>query len=310
MNGQESAREALRAQANREELAERIARALPHDGKFEPLKGLHLARVASPTKGLSGVFQPSFCVIAQGRKEVFLGDRLYRYDPFHYLITTVALPFISQVLEASKDRPYLSLRLTLDPAVVSAVVVEAGPAAPPRHEVRAIDVSTLSVDLLDAVVWLVRLLDAPAEAPILAPLIKREIVYRLSTGEQGLRLRHIAVLGGHRHRIARAVKRLQDDFDQTIPIERLAEEIGMSTSSFHHHFKAVTGMSPLMFQKQLQLQEARRLMLSEEMDAATASYHVGYNTPSHFSRAYKRLFGAPPMRDVERLRETVKERAR
>lgn len=309
MSSQEPAREVLRVQANREELVERIARALPHDGKVEPLKGLFLARVASPTKGLYGVFQPSFCVIAQGSKEVLLGNRRYRYDPYHYLITTVELPFISQVLKASKDQPYLSLRLTLDPTLVSSVMVEAGHAAPQRRDVRAIDVSPISAEVLDAVVRLARLLDAPAEAPILAPMITREIIYRLLTGEQGPRLRHIAVLGGRRHRIARAVKRLHDDFDQTLPVERLAEEIGMSPSSFHHHFKTVTGMSPLMFQKQLQLQEARRLMLSEELDAATAGYRVGYNNPSHFSREYKRLFGEPPMRDVERLRESVKESA-
>ena len=310
MSSQESAREALRMQANREELVERIARALPDDGKVEPLKGLFLARVASPTRGLYGVFQPSFCVIARGSKEVLLGDRLYRYDPYHYLLTTVELPFISQVLEASEEQPYLSLRLTLDPTLVSSVMVEAGH-IPPRGagDVRGIDVSPLGADLLDAVVRLVRLFDAPAEAPVLAPLVAREIVYRLLTGEQGARLRHLAVLGGQRHRIATVVERLQREFDRPLRIDRVARDLGMSVSGFHHQFKVVTGMSPLQFQKQLRLQEARRLMLGDDLDAATAGYQVGYDNASHFSREYKRLFGEPPMRDVERVREAAREGA-
>lgn len=173
--------------------------------------------------------------------------------------------------------------------------------------VRALDVSPLSAKLLNAVVRLVRLMDAPDEVPILAPLIKREIVYRLLQGAQSSRLRHIAMLNGRSHRITQALKWIRESFDQPLRIESLAEELGMSLSSFYYHFKAVTEMTPLQFQKQLQLQEARRLMLSEELDAATAGYRVGYNDASQFNREYKRLFGRPPMRDVERLREAVKE---
>ena len=311
MSSQKSAREVLRAQANREELVERIARALPRDGKDESLKGLHLARAASPTKGLYGVSQPSFCVIAQGSKEVLLGDQRYRYDPYHYLLTTVELPVVGQVLEASREEPYLSLRLTLDPTLVSSVMVEAGHVSPrSAGNVQGIDVSPLGADLLDAVVRLVRLVDTPAEVPVLAPLVAREIIYRLLMGEQGARLRHIAVLGGQRHRIARAVERLQKEFGRPLRIDRVAQELGMSASSFHYHFKVVTGMSPVQFQKQLRLQEARRLMLGDDLDAATAGYRVGYDDPSHFSREYKRVFGEPPRRDVVRLREAVKESAR
>lgn len=164
-------------------------------------------------------------------------------------------------------------------------------------------VSSLTPDLLDATVRLVRLLDSPVEARILKPLITREIVYRLLAGEQGGRLRHLAVLGGDSQRIAQAVARLREDYDKPLRIEGLAREFGMSASGFHAHFKAVTAMSPLQFQKQIRLQEARRLMLSDDVDAASAGYRVGYDNPSHFCREYKRLFGEPPMRDRERLRD-------
>jgi len=243
-------------------------------------------------------------VIAQGSKEVLLGDSRYRYDPSHYLLATVELPRVSQVLEASKERPYLSLRLELAPTLVSSVMVEAGHAEPRDHaDVRAIDVSPLDGHLLDAFVRLVRLLDSPAEAPVLMPLITREIIYRLLVGEQGARLRHLAILGGYTPYIARAVERLRQDFDQPLRIESLARELGMSVSGLHHHFKTVTAMSPLQFQKQLRLQEARRLMLGEDLDAASAAYRVGYHDASHFNREYKSLFGVPPMRDVQRLRD-------
>jgi AraC-like DNA-binding protein len=165
----------------------------------------------------------------------------------------------------------------------------------------------LDARLLDAVVRLVRLLDTPAETPFLAPLITREIVYRLLRSEQSGRLRHIAVQGGHTRRIARAIERLRTEFDQLLRIDDIAQELGMSVSSFHHHFKAVTAMSPLQFQKQIRLQEARQLMLGEGLDAASAGYRVGYNDASHFNREYKRLFGLPPLRDVKRLQEAARE---
>jgi AraC-like DNA-binding protein len=296
-----------RAYACREELAERIARAVPEDGRVEPLKGLYLHRSSTTTDALHGSSEPAFCVIAQGSKQVWLGDSVYRYDPAHYLLATVELPIVSRVIEASPERPYLSLRLDLDPALVSSVIVEAGHLpAPNRGDVRAIDVSLLDADLLDATVRLVRLLDSPAEARVLRPLITREIVYRLLMGDQGNRLRHLALLGGHTDRIAEAVERLRKDFNQPLRIESLARDLGMSVSGFHHHFKAVTAMSPLQFQKQLRLQEARRIMLGENLDAASAGYRVGYDDASQFSREYKRMFGQPPLRDVERLREAAR----
>lgn len=309
ISDQQTEREVQRMQANGEELVERIARAVPEDGSVQPLEGLHLSRVSMPLGQVHSVVMPSFCVIAQGSKEVLLGDSRYRYDPLHYLITTVELPRVSQIMEASPERPYLSLRLEFDAALVGSVMLETDHAAvrPGNADVRAIDVSSLDVNLQDAILRLVRMLDTPAEAPILKPLITREIIYRLLVGEQGARLRHLAVMQGYTPFIARAVERLRQDFDQPLRIEDLAREMGMSVSGLHHHFKAVTAMSPLQFQKHLRLQEARRLMLSEDFDAASAAYRVGYHDASHFNREYKSLFGVPPIRDVHQLRKEVLE---
>src|SRR4051794_33050368 len=296
------------AEASRDELVFRIARAIPEAGFVEPLEGLRLRRSASPTDLGYGVSDPSFCVIAQGGKEVRLGEERYSYDPAHYLVASAELPIASQITEASEEQPYLGVVLSLDPSLVGSVMIEAGQPAPQSHSsLKALDVSLLDAGLLDAVVRLVRLLEAPNDARFLAPLVKREIVYRLLTGEQGARVRHIAALGGHAHRIARAIDRLRKDYDQPLRIESMASELGMSVSGFHHHFKEVTAMSPIQFQKQLRLQEARRLMLGEDLDAASAGYRVGYDDASHFSREYKRLFGEPPMRDVDRLRSAVAE---
>ncbi|MBP8864809.1 MAG: AraC family transcriptional regulator [Anaerolineae bacterium] len=296
--------EASRMQASRDELVERLMRALRKDGGSEPLKGLRLHRLSAPTELAHSVSDPAFCVIAQGSKEGFLGEYRYQYDPMHYLLVTAELPIVSHVIEASPERPYLSLSLKLDPVTVGAVMVETGQLA--THDeahVRALDVSALDADLLDAILRLVRLLDNPTEAPFLAPLITREIIFRLLLGEQGDRLRYIATQGGHAHRIARAIERLRNELDHPLRVEDIARDLGMSVSSFHHHFKAVTAMSPLQFQKQVRLQEARRLMLSEDLDAATAGYRVGFNDPAHFNREYKKTFGLPPLSDVKRLRE-------
>ena len=302
--------ETHRAQAYRDELAELIGRAIREDGTVEPLKGLYLNRVSSPREPLHSVYDPVFCVIAQGSKEVFLNNERYLYDSCHYLLVTAELPLVSHVVDASKERPYLSLRLELDPALVGSVMVEAGHSSPQNHaDVRAINASSLDTGLLDAVVRLVRLVDTPAEAPFLAPLITREIIYRLWMGEQRDRLRHIAALGGYTSHIAKAIERLHQDFDQPLRIDSIARELGMSISGFHHHFKSVTAMSPLQFQKRLRLQEARRLMLGEGLDAASAAYRVGYHDASYFNREYKSLFGLPPMRDMGRLREATRESA-
>ena len=299
-------REAGWVQASRKELAERLARGVPRDGTVEPLKGLHLTRASAPKGPLHSLYDPVFCVIAQGSKEIFVGSERYQYDPFHYLLVTAELPLAGHVLAASAGRPYLGLRLDLDPAAVSSVMLEAAqPTRPNRAAARAISVSPLEAGLLDAVVRLVRLVEAPAEAQFLAPLITREIVFRLWRGEQGDQLRYAAAQGGYSPDIARAIRRLNSDYDQPLRIDSLARELGMSVSGFHHHFKAVTALSPLQFQKRLRLQEARRLMLGEGLDAASAAFRVGYSDAAYFNREYKGLFGLPPMRDVERLRATA-----
>ena len=298
-------REDRRRQADQEELAERIARALPHDGTVEPQPGLHFRRCSRPTERIHGFHEAAFCVIAQGSKDLILGEERFRYDPAHYLITTVDLTMIGQVVEAAPERPWLRVRLVLDPSVVTSVMMESG-IVQTRGDgigVKSIDVSPLDAHLLDATLRLVRLIDAPHEYRVLAPLVIREIVYRLLMGAQASRMRHLARFGGQAHRMVRAVEKLREDFDKRLRIQKVARELGMSVSGFHAHFRAMTGISPLQFQKHLRLQVAQRLMLSEDLDAAEAGYRVGYDDASHFSREYKRHFGEPPMRDVERLRE-------
>ena len=292
-----------RAAIIRAELAERIMRLTPEDGRAYPLDGLMVRRVSAPTEMGHGTSYPALCVVAQGSKDIRLGEHTYRYDPAHYLVVSAALPIATRIVEASPEHPYLGVVLTLEPAVVSAVMADAGSTMPrSQASVMAIEVNPLPVDLLDAVVRLVRLADSPADARMLADATVREIVYRLLAGDQAARLRQIAAMSGETNRIGEAIARLRSTFDRPLQIEVLARDLGMSVSSFHHHFKAVTAMSPLQFQKQLRLQEARRLMLGGGHDATSAGLRVGYGDTSQFSREYKRLFGAPPMRDVARLR--------
>lgn len=298
-------RDAYRLKANREELTELISRALPEDdGTVEPQPGLHFRKHSSRGRRVYGSYPPAFCVVAQGSKDIFLGDETFRYDASNYLITTMELPLSGEVVGVSAKRPYLNFRMVLDPSVVASVMVDTGYVQPKdAGEIKAVGVSPLDNELLDATVRLVRLIDSPDEYRLLAPLVVREIVYRLLMGEQANRLCHLAKIGGQTHRIARAIATIRKAFDETIRIESLAEELDMSVSGLHSHFKAVTGMSPLQFQKQLRLQEARRLMLNANLDATQAGKQVGYDDPSHFTREYKRLFGQPPKRHVEQLRE-------
>lgn len=289
--------------ADRESLAEHITRALPSDGRIEPQPGIAFSRVSIPRQPVHGVLEPSFCVIAQGSKDILLNTEHFRYDPAHYLISTIGVPAIGEVIEASRSRPYLSFQLFLDPALVTSVMMDSAAVASRTGSVKAVDVSPLDANLLDATLRLVKLTDKPTEYRVLAPLVIREIIFRLLNGAQAARMHHLAKLGGRAHRMFRAVAKLREHFDQPLRIERLAKELGMSPSGFHAHFKTVTAMSPLQFQKQLRFQEARRLMLSENLDAAQAGYRVGYDDPSHFSREYKGHFGEPPARDVKRLRE-------
>ncbi len=293
-------------QSNKEELVERIAQALPQDGTLDVSASFRLARSSRLTEPIHSMYQPAFCVVAQGRKRALLGEEVFLYDPGHYLIYTVDLPLTFQVAEASKDRPYLGFRLNLDAALVASVMMESG-TEPKKGNVslKAMDVSPMDANLLDAVVRLVRLLDAPVEGRVLAPLIVREIVFRLLTSGQSARLSHLLAAGKDTQRISKAIGYLRENFDQSLKMDDIAHELGMSVSGFHHHFKSVTAMSPLQFQKQVRLQEARRLMLGEDLDAASAGYRVGYEDPAYFSREYKKLFGAPPQRDIAKLRGSL-----
>jgi AraC-like DNA-binding protein len=306
MNQGEAKREEQRTQSNREELVERIAQALPKDGAVDVFPDFRLARSSRPTEPVHAVYQPAFCFVAQGRKQALLGEEVFRYDPGNYLIFTVDLPLTFQVEEASPERPYLGLRLNLDPSLVASVMMESG-IEPKKGDasLKAMDVSPTDADLLDATVRLVRLLDAPVGRKVLAPLITREIVFRLLAGGQGARLSHLLASGADTHRISRAIGHLREHFDQPLRMDDIAHELGMSVSGFHHHFKSVTAMSPLQFQKQIRLQEARRLMLGEDLDAASAGFRVGYEDPAYFSREYKKLFGAPPQRDITKLRSNL-----
>lgn len=299
-------RELRRMAENREEIAERILAMVPTDGSIVPIPGLYLSRLSQPTGLIHGSSKAALCIAIQGAKDVYLGGQRYRYDTDNYLLTTVELPITFIICEASEALPYLSLRLELDPALVASVMVEHRMPGPrTQSDAKAMTLSPLDSGLLDAAARLVRLLDAPPETRALLPLVMREIVYRLLVGGQGHRLRHLPELGGHTHRIAKAVDRLRKEFDKPLKSDELAKELGMSLSGFHQHFKAITDLSPLQYQKQLRLHEARRLMLGEGLDAATAGYRVGYDDPSHFSRDYKSCFGDSPRRDIERLRTMV-----
>ncbi|MDR3709291.1 MAG: AraC family transcriptional regulator [Capsulimonadaceae bacterium] len=285
-----------------DELQNRIADAAPKDGHIVPIPGLRLTRQSAPSMPIHGVSHPSVCLLAQGSKTILLGEDSFHYHRGNYLIITAELPIIGQIVDAAEDRPFLGAVLELDPALIGSVMVESGQvflqnAAP----VKAMAVNELDEGLLDAVVRYVRLIESPKDARVLVPLVKREIVYRLLQGKQGPRLRQIASLSGYSDGITMAIERLRGDFDKPLRMENIADDLGMSLSSFYSRFKAVTAMSPLQYQKQLRLQEARRLLLNGDFDAASAGFKVGYDDASQFSREYKRFFGAPPMSDVKQF---------
>ena len=289
------------------ELAALIQRQCPADGLHSSaIAGLDLACATQPSLPIPTLYRPCLCIIAQGRKDVRLGDEQYTYDPLNYLVASVTLPVTGQVIGATPEQPYLSLRLDIDPALITSLIADIGPIGVPNPGPRrALYLDRLDTQLLDAVLRLLRLLETPRDIAMLAPLALREIFYRLLHSPQGHRLHEIAIADSQGQRINRAIEWLNLNFDQPLRIEDLAREVNLSTSTLHHRFKAVTALSPLQYQKQLRLQEARRLMLCEGLEAASASYRVGYESPSQFSREYSRLFGAPPLRDLARLRSSA-----
>lgn len=290
-------------ETRRAELVRLVSRHAHADGPIETaVPGLVLVRASSPSQPLPAVYEPCLCIVVQGRKQALLGDTAYVYDPLHHLLVSMTLPIRGQIVEASPAAPYLCLRIAIDRAQVADLVPRLpaqAPAAP-----TALRIARTDAALLDAVARLAVLLDRPHEAEVIAPLVLREIHWRVLTGELGPWLRAICEADSVAQRLARAIDRLRSDFAMPIAVDELAAAAHMSVSTFHAHFKAATSLSPLQFQKRLRLREARRLMLAHGIDAATAAHRVGYASPSQFSRDYRRVFGAPPRREVQGLRVT------
>jgi AraC-like DNA-binding protein len=287
----------------REELVQLLSRLTAGvEGSLDTdISGLSLHCIMCPSGPKPGIQTPALALIAQGSKRVFIGDEQYEYDPLHYMVTSVELPAVGKVTVASATEPYLGLRLDLDVEAIARLIQDENlPPAAHTDVSRGLYVNRLSATMLDAVLRLLRLLETPDDIPILAPMIKREILYRLLRNGQGARLRQMVLQDSQTQRIAKAIRLLRENFAQSLRIESLARDVHMSVSSLHHQFKAVTAMSPLQYQKQLRLQEARRLMLLGDIDVAIAAHRVGYESASQFSREYSRFFGAPPRRDRRR----------
>ncbi len=286
-------------------LAATIARWTINCEEFKtPIPGLFFYHHDTPTEPRLGLHEPSICLIAQGAKKVHLENDTFVYDTNNCLLASVHLPTTYQVISASPDEPYLGLLLKFDMRELSQLMIDSSLPAPRTQQTdRCMATGEVTLPLLIAFQRLVALLDDPQDIPILAPMLHREILYRLLVGEQGAKLRQIASGGSRSHQVARAIDWLKVNFSQKLRIEELAEMANMSASSFHNHFRAMTSLSPLQYQKHLRLQEARRLMMAEDLDATRAAFHVGYESSSQFSREYSRLFGAPPLRDVAKLRQ-------
>ena len=310
--GLSAALEARRFEEARAGLAQSIGRWT--DGlqvhQSAALPSLSMYRSHDPVGPICGLYQPSVGLIVQGRKRVLLGSDAFIYDPSTFLVTALNVPTVTHILDASREKPFMSLLMTLDPHEINRLVLE-GKLPPARGQAneRAMTTGSVKWPLLRAFQRLVDLLDVPDSIPVLAPLVQREILYWLLVSDQGARLRQIGAAGSQGHQIGRAIDLLKTHFTEALRVEDLATEARMSVSTFHHHFKQLTAMSPLQYRKRLQLNEARRLMFSEHLDAATAAYRVGYESASQFSREYSREFGSPPVRDMLQLRQAALEKA-
>ncbi|OPH56893.1 AraC family transcriptional regulator [Paenibacillus ferrarius] len=250
-----------------------------------------------------GVYKPSLCIVVQGAKEVWLAQERFKYDPANYLIASVDLPVTAQVTAASSDIPYLGFRLEFTASEILEVISDSEIQINPKGNAeRAMFVGQMELPIMDSVFRLACLLDNPKDIPFLAPIYTKEILYRLLHGQYGVALAQIAMEGSGSYGIREAIEQITNNYGKPLRIEELAEIASMSISSFHRHFKEATAMSPIQFQKQLRLQEARRLLLIESADAADVAFRVGYESPSQFSREYSRMFGFPPRQDIKRLR--------
>lgn len=300
-------RRAAESTAGRQhELSALVARLTPTDGIHQsPVESLALIRNSVPTVCTPTVYQPCLGIVVQGRKRALLNEEVFHYDALNYLVVSVTLPAMGQVVEASVERPYLCLRLNLDLEEIANLLLTLGEqGAAPSDANRGLFVARMDEPLLDAVLRLVRLLESPGDIPVLAPVVRREIYYRVLRGELGHRLVDLAQGGGGNHRIVRAIEWLKQRYAAPLRIEELADAVHMSPSALHHRFKAVTAMSPLQYQKHLRLHEARRLMFANGVECARAGHLVGYESASQFSREYRRLFGSPPRAEIARLRES------
>jgi AraC-like DNA-binding protein len=287
-------------------LASLISAYAPHEGCFElRIPGVHAIRRSQTNEELvHALAQPALCIVAQGAKRMMLGQEVYEYDESRMIAFSVDLPVAAQITRASRSQPFLALRLDLDPHKVAELVLKVYPHGLPRvPEGRAVNVGQVNVSIVKAATRLVELMAEPGDAELLGPLVIDEILIRLLRSSIGVRVAQIGTANSGVNGIAKAVSWLRANFSQPMKVEELAELAHMSVSSFHQHFKSVTSMSPLQFQKALRLQEARRLMLATMTDASTASWKVGYQSASQFSREYSRFFGNAPTKDMARLRE-------
>lgn len=288
-----------------EELAALVDRHTDNQGNgahATAIDSLFFMRECNPIAAMHVVSEPLLAIVIQGKKEVWLNEEVYRYGVAQYLLVSIDLPLTGCVTEATPTQPYLGFKLKLDPAKLCEIIAQASLGIDKNESVRGWCVSDADPSLIDCAIRLTKLLETPQDIPFLAPMIIREIYYRLLTGEQGEAVRQIATAGSNMQRIAEVIQHIKAAFTQPLRVEELAEQANMSAASFHRHFKSVTSMSPLQYQKQLRLLAARQIMLAEDVDATQAAYQVGYESPSQFSREYARMFGAPPMRDIERLR--------
>jgi AraC-like DNA-binding protein len=293
-----------RARELRTELARKIALSIGSaENRATDIPGLTLHKRTAPTAPCSVTYQPSLTVIAQGRKRVELGRNIFIYDASRFLLTSVDLPVVSRVIEASEEAPCLALSLRLEMPVVRELLS--------REEIRVAEAPSDSpgmatgettVEFLSACCRLVDLLHTPQDIPFLSGQIQREIIYRILRSAEGARLRAIATLGEQSHRTAKAIAWIRGNYAKPLRVEELAKLAGMGVSTLHNHFRALTAMSPLQYQKQLRLQAARDRMLMDGLDAASAAFAVGYESASQFNREYSRFFGRPPMRDIRTLR--------
>ncbi|GAB6930976.1 AraC family transcriptional regulator CmrA [Paenibacillus sp. JCM 10914] len=286
------------------ELAAIINRHTEQEGvNTTAIPSLYVIRRSHTTPPNHTVYKPSICMIVQGAKEVWLAQERYRYSPTDYLVASVDLPVTSRVVEASSEEPYLAINLVFTPSQILEVIGTTDRQTGKKvNAKRALYVSPTEPTMLDAVIRLARLLDHQQDIPVLAPLITKEILYRVMQGQHGGTLEQIAFEGSSTNRVRHVIEQIVINYTHSLRIEKLAESVNMSVASLHRHFKEVTAMSPIQFQKQLRLQEARRLLLSESTDAADVAYQVGYESPSQFSREYSRMYGLPPREDIKRLR--------